>query len=139
MYSFVQFAKAIEQEARAPASERYGPLVPDMAVDSSYSGPRYAKGKIDESFITQLIEHFTAQRKLPRRYVYEMLLDVLPIFKQMSTLIDIDVPARSKFTVCGDVHGQFYDVINLFKLNGMPSKENPYLFNVSGNECNILP
>ncbi|CAN0430286.1 unnamed protein product, partial [Ectocarpus sp. 13 AM-2016] len=35
----------------------------------------------------------------------------------------------SHFTVCGDTHGQFYDVLNIFKLNGLPSAKNPYLFN----------
>ena len=28
-----------------------------------------------------------------------------------------------------DVHGQFYDLLRIFELNGLPSEENPYLFN----------
>ena len=33
------------------------------------------------------------------------------------------------FSVCGDTHGQFYDLCNIFKLGGFPSAQNPYLFN----------
>ncbi|CAE8693289.1 unnamed protein product, partial [Polarella glacialis] len=32
-------------------------------------------------------------------------------------------------TVCGDVHGQYYDLLNIWELNGVPSEDNPYLFN----------
>ena len=32
-------------------------------------------------------------------------------------------------TVCGDIHGQFYDFLNIFKLNGYPSSNKSYLFN----------
>jgi hypothetical protein len=35
--------------------------------------------------------------------------------------VDIDVPQDKQITVCGDVHGQFYDVLNIFKINGWAS------------------
>ena len=41
--------------------------------------------------------------------------------------------AGESFTVCGDVHGQFYDLLNIFKLNGVPSVSTPYLFNGEGH------
>ena len=44
-------------------------------------------------------------------------------------LVDINVPEGNKFTICGDIHGQYYDLMNIFDLNGLPSEENPYLFN----------
>ena len=29
--------------------------------------------------------------------------------------------------MCGDMHGQFYDLLNVFHLNGHPSPDNPYV------------
>jgi serine/threonine-protein phosphatase 5 len=51
------------------------------------------------------------------------------LLKAEASLVDIDVPAGTHFTVCGDVHGQFYDLLNIWELNGKPSPDNPYLFN----------
>ena len=45
------------------------------------------------------------------------------------SLVDVPIPEGTKFTVCGDIHGQFFDLMNIFALNGLPSPENPYLFN----------
>lgn len=43
------------------------------------------------------------------------------------TLVDVAVPEGQHITVCGDVHGQYYDLLHIFKLNGLPSESNPYL------------
>jgi hypothetical protein len=47
----------------------------------------------------------------------------------LPSLVDVSIPDSSHITVCGDVHGQYYDMMHIFKLNGNPSPENPYLFN----------
>ena len=58
-----------------------------------------------------------------------MLLDVKAYLAAQPSLVDVHIPDDSKFTVCGDIHGQYYDLMNIFELNGRPSIENPYLFN----------
>uniref|UniRef100_A0A914Z127 protein-serine/threonine phosphatase n=1 Tax=Panagrolaimus superbus TaxID=310955 RepID=A0A914Z127_9BILA len=100
----------------------------EFAVETSYDGPRL-DGEISLEFMKDLIAHFKAEKKLPIRYAYKMILAAYNFFKDQDSLIHITVPDKQKFTICGDIHGQFYDLINLFELNGLPSESNPYLFN----------
>lgn len=57
----------------------------------------------------------------------QILLEIRRLLGDQPTMVEIDVPAGQKFTICGDVHGQFYDLCNIFDLNGLPSEENPYV------------
>ncbi|XP_035689914.1 LOW QUALITY PROTEIN: serine/threonine-protein phosphatase 5-like [Branchiostoma floridae] len=100
-----------------------------MDIEDDYSGPALEDGKVTVKFMEELMEWFKAQKKLHRKYAYKILLDVKEIFEQQPSLVDIKISDGSKFTVCGDIHGQYYDLMNIFRLNGNPSKENPYLFN----------
>lgn len=44
-------------------------------------------------------------------------------------MVHVVIDDLEEITVCGDVHGQYYDLLNIFKINGNPSESNPYLFN----------
>ena len=57
---------------------------------------------------------------------------------KLPTLVDVSIPDDKHITVCGDTHGQFYDLCNLFELNGLPSEDNPYLFNGAQHTLTLI-
>ena len=64
-----------------------------------------------------------------------LVLQAYHILRKLPSLVDVPVPKGSKLTVCGDVHGQYFDLLNIFDINGLPSEDNPYLFN--GQPCTL--
>lgn len=60
-------------------------------------------------------------------FFLQILLDIKTLLMSQPSLIDVPIGDNDKFTVCGDIHGQFYDLMNIFTLNGLPSKLNPYV------------
>ena len=40
-----------------------------------------------------------------------MVKRVREYLKAMPSLVEINVPSGQKFTICGDIHGQFYDLV----------------------------
>ena len=59
-------------------------------------------------------------------YIYNffiILIQAKEIFKKESNLINVRAPV----TICGDIHGQFFDLIELFKIGGDSPSSN-YLF-----------
>uniref|UniRef100_A0A8R1TVT2 protein-serine/threonine phosphatase n=1 Tax=Onchocerca volvulus TaxID=6282 RepID=A0A8R1TVT2_ONCVO len=99
-----------------------------MEVEATYDGPVF-ENEITLEFMKQMIETFKAEKKLHRKYAYKILLAIRRMFGELPTLVEITVPPGKKFTICGDIHGQFYDLCSVFDLNGLPSETNPYLFN----------
>ncbi len=84
---------------------------------------------VTKEFMEQLMERYKSQKQLHRRYAFQILIHIKEYLEKQPTLVDINVPDGKKFTICGDIHGQFYDLMNIFELNGAPSEDNPYLFN----------
>lgn len=126
------FEKAIFVEEKAPVLESFDPS--SVTVEPGYEGPHLdldetGKYAVTESFMLALMEHYKSQKKLHRKYAMIILKGMHQYLRSLCSLVDIDVPEGTKFTVCGDIHGQFYDLMNIFDMNGLPSKENPYLFN----------
>lgn len=71
----------------------------------------------------KLREHLIREGKLADDAAFQLIQDATEIFRDEGTLLELEAP----FTVCGDIHGQFYDLINLLDNAGDPATT-PYLF-----------
>ncbi|XRA98754.1 serine/threonine-protein phosphatase [Pycnococcus provasolii] len=123
------------EEVIVPASDTID--LDTMAVDSSYDGPRMEFAEDGETyratpeFVRQMMAGFRDQKLLHRRFAFQILLEARKILMALPSLVDVRLPEDGAhgITVCGDTHGQFYDLLNIFEMNGEPSPTNPYLFN----------
>ena len=110
--------------------EKIAVNVEDIIVEDSYPGPRLNSYEdLNAEFVVKMMEHMKGQKLLHRKYATMIILKCRDIFEKDQSLVHINVPEDREITVCGDIHGQFYDLLNIFAINGNPSETNPYLFN----------
>ena len=120
-----EFAKCIQVEEK-----RIEVKLEDIIVEPSYTGPRLdSSDQIDGKWVTEMMSYMQGQKIVHKKFAIMILLRCREIFEKDASLVHITVPEDKEVTVCGDIHGQFYDLLNIFKINGNPSESNPYLFN----------
>ncbi|CCH41597.1 Serine/threonine-protein phosphatase [Wickerhamomyces ciferrii] len=115
----------------------------NFQIDDGYKGPlikfndeEEIKFDIDQEFILELIDFFKKGGILPKKYVYALLIKINEILNNESAFMEISMDHKDKnfinvdkFTIVGDTHGQFFDLINFFSQNGYVSDFHGYLFN----------
>ena len=104
-----------------------------------YKGPIFPDdGIITKEWVFELIDTMKdlelnktyEERYMDKAYLLKMISKATNILRQYNeSIININIPYDKNFTVVGDIHGQFYDLINIFDINGYPSEDNLYLFN----------
>jgi serine/threonine-protein phosphatase 5 len=134
------FLKAIEVSDAPSAAE--GLDVESMVVESDYDGAKLGN-EMTQEFVDDMIERFKTGKKLHKKYVYQIILAVQELVYNEPTMVEMTVPEGQQLTVCGDTHGkilpefgslltvtgQYFDLLEIFRLNGFPSKTHSYLFN----------
>jgi serine/threonine-protein phosphatase 5 len=128
------FTRAIEVEDEPPVSEGMDDRIRGMAdPNSDYAGPRLptrdGEMYITRDFVEALLEWMKSGKLLHAKYAFWIVMQALKIFRDLPSLQDPVLEAGKHINVCGDTHGQFYDLLNLFSIGGAPSEENMYLFN----------
>lgn len=76
-----------------------------------------------------MAQHMKAQKTVHAKYIFQILIALRRQLQQLPSLVDVPIPDGTRINVCGDTHGQFYDLLNIFELKGYPSEDNPFLFN----------
>jgi serine/threonine-protein phosphatase 5 len=128
------FAAAIGYDGTAPVSQTID--LDKITVEDSYDGPVLGE-VITEDFVMAMVERFKNQKLIHRKFVLQILLEMKRVCVRTPSLQDVAIPnsaadgdePEGQIVVCGDTHGQFYDLLHIFELAGYPSPDNPILFN----------
>lgn len=125
-YKRIEFEKAITVQDVKSVIDQLGDI-DSIVVEDTYDGPHLTE--INVEFVLELLEYMKQQKKLHKKYLWKMLIKIKEYFESRSSIDDVYIPEGAKLTVCGDIHGQYYDLLNVFELNGLPSETNMYLWN----------
>ncbi|CAF1555379.1 unnamed protein product [Adineta steineri] len=97
-------------------------------VESSYKGP-HIQLPINKEQFESLILALQRGEFLHVRYVLLILHEVRRILKRLPNVNVVSTHQSKCVTVVGDLHGNLSDLMLIFHKNGLPSNENPYIFN----------
>ncbi|XP_044729651.1 serine/threonine-protein phosphatase rdgC [Chrysoperla carnea] len=123
-----------EDESECSDTNDYGdglnasdPLQP---VKSNYKGI-HLTFPLKRADLDALIDTFRKrkQHRLHARYVAGILKEAIAKLKRLPNLNQASTAISKQVTICGDLHGKLDDLLVVFHKNGLPSAENPYVFN----------
>jgi serine/threonine-protein phosphatase 5 len=128
VWKTILFLKAIASEDSVPLHEKFAKQ--NIPVPPSYKGPLLGDDfRLTPGFVKDMMATFKEQNLISRRDMIQILIQAVHTLRAQPNVTFVDVPNGETVTVCGDTHGQYYDLLNIFELNGIPSETNRYIFN----------
>ncbi|XP_071950077.1 serine/threonine-protein phosphatase with EF-hands 2-like [Antedon mediterranea] len=100
----------------------------EYVIDHSYDGP-HPTFPLSHETMLDLIEAFKKKQVLHTKYVLKILKQMQELLKERPNISQATTAIAKQITVCGDLHGKIEDLFLIFYKNGIPSADNPYIFN----------
>ncbi|XP_077984118.1 serine/threonine-protein phosphatase with EF-hands 2-like isoform X2 [Glandiceps talaboti] len=99
-----------------------------IKLEATYEGP-HITFPINLNLIKTMIDSFKNGHMLHAKYTLQLLHEVRNKLKLLPNINQATTNIAKQITVCGDLHGKIDDLFMIFYKNGLPSAENPYIFN----------
>ncbi|CAH3036059.1 unnamed protein product [Porites lobata] len=96
--------------------------------ETSYQGPHVSL-PLTLLTVRNIIEHYKANKTLHLKYTLLILRETREKLMALPNISKATIRITKQITICGDLHGKLDDLFMIFHKNGLPSAENPYIFN----------
>ncbi|KAI8378828.1 serine/threonine-protein phosphatase 2B catalytic subunit A1 [Choanephora cucurbitarum] len=118
-----QDSQVKETSQIASTQERICKEVEPPAFKKPTDDQLWSKEKPNLPDLAFLKDHFQKEGRLTEEQALKILYDTRNLLRKEPNVLKIPAP----ITVCGDIHGQYYDLLKLFSIGGDP-KDTIYLF-----------
>ncbi|KIX02533.1 serine/threonine-protein phosphatase 2B catalytic subunit [Rhinocladiella mackenziei CBS 650.93] len=113
----------MEDGSQVSTRERVCKDVPAPAMQPPTNEQFYSSSDRSKPNLSFLKQHFYREGRLTEEQALWIINEGTKLLKAEPNLLEMDAP----ITVCGDVHGQYFDLMKLFEVGGDPA-ESRYLF-----------